>query len=613
MINVKKIVPLLVATTLLLNGCTISGRQSFNAEIATQALETALADSVTDENGETYRNAVIYVEAPNQNFVYTGAAGTARADTGEPMTVEHQFEIASIGKTMTAVIIMQLWEEGALGPNGLDATLEELQAFPPEVLDVLHIIDGVSYGREITVRHLLNQTTGLRDLLNDNAKELGDDYPEYMGYAPGSLNHTVIFDEERGFEAMMRCVHEGQPEGCALEDYHLAYTWPHWDYQAWQNDPTDKMAGLLNFFLDGANENALWQPGEGFHYSDTNYVILGLLIEELTGNSLHYELRDRIFDPLGMDATYMSYATNPPASQWENRVADHWAAGYPLISSGVNLSMDWSGGGEFSTVSDLNTFIRALANNELFENEATLEEMVTRPEAHDEPYAAGIVVLPADDGLLLHHSGSSGCWVEYHTAHDLSVAGMVGEMDDVERFIQLRADIYEALDSAGMQSSAIRTTVAGAPLSIALMTGQAPAAALIALTVSLLLFLSALIAWPIGALINRKRTAPREKTSGARWIAAATICWNLIFLVLFLLNAMSNTYQLMYGFTPALCAVLWLPWVSVVLTPGMLVLAALAWKNSYWHVVARVHYTLVALAAVGFLWSLIQFRLLGML
>lgn len=610
---IRKLVPLLVATTLLLNGCTIGGRPSFDAEIATQALETALADSVTDENGEVYRNAVIYVQAPNQNFVYTGAAGIARADTSEPMTVDHQFEIASVGKTMTAVIIMQLWEEGALGPNGLDATLEELQAFPPEVLDVLHMIDGVSYGREITVRHLLNQTSGLLDHLNDSAEGLGDDFPEYMGYAPGSLNHTVIFDKEKGFEAMMRCVHEGQPDGCAPEDYYLTYTWPHWDYEAWQNDPTDKIAGLLNFFLGGANENALWQPGEGFHYADTNYVILGLLVEKLTGNSLHRELRDRIFDPLGMDTTYMSYATDPPASQWEKRVADHWAVGYPLISSGVNLSMDWSGGGEFSTVSDLNTFIRALVNSDLFKNEATLDEMIARPDVHDEPYAAGIVVLPADNGLLLRHSGSSGCWVEYHTAHDLSIAGMVGEMDDIERFVQLRADVYEALYRAGMRSPAIRTTVAGTPLTLALVAGQAPMAVLVVLALSLLMFLSALIAWPVNALVSRKRNAPQEKTNGTRWVAAVTICLNLAFLVLFILNAMSNTYQLMYGFTPTLRAILWLPWVSIALTLGVLVLAALAWKNGLWRVVARVHYTLVALATVGFLWSLIQFRLLGTL
>ena len=70
-------------------------------------------------------------------YTYTGADGVARADTGEMMTSDHQFAIASVGKPMTAVIIYQLWEEGKFGPRGLDATIAELGVFPPEVIDSL--------------------------------------------------------------------------------------------------------------------------------------------------------------------------------------------------------------------------------------------------------------------------------------------------------------------------------------------------------------------------------------------------------------------------------------------------------------------------------------------
>ncbi len=42
------------------------------------------------------------------------------------------------------------------------------------------------------------------------------------------------------------------------------------------------------------NETTLWKPGITFHYADTNSIILGLLIEKLTGNSLHQELGTRI-------------------------------------------------------------------------------------------------------------------------------------------------------------------------------------------------------------------------------------------------------------------------------------------------------------------------------
>jgi CubicO group peptidase (beta-lactamase class C family) len=114
----KKIVLFsLAVATFFASGCMAFGRErGFDAAQANRALDAALARSVVDEDGNVYRNAVIYVDAPNQNFAYAGAAGMARADTRESMTVDHQFFIASVGKPMTAVIIFQLWEEGAFLP-----------------------------------------------------------------------------------------------------------------------------------------------------------------------------------------------------------------------------------------------------------------------------------------------------------------------------------------------------------------------------------------------------------------------------------------------------------------------------------------------------------------
>ncbi|MBN1122205.1 MAG: serine hydrolase, partial [Anaerolineae bacterium] len=100
-------------------GCTAS--TTIDAAKADARLDTLLDAAVRDENGELYRNAAIKVSMPG--YEYEGAAGIARVDTGETMTVDHQFAIASVGKPMTAAIIYQLWEEGAFGPKGLDSTL----------------------------------------------------------------------------------------------------------------------------------------------------------------------------------------------------------------------------------------------------------------------------------------------------------------------------------------------------------------------------------------------------------------------------------------------------------------------------------------------------------
>ena len=595
------------------SGCVPQRNQSkFNAELARQRLDEAIIRAVTDENGKIYRNAVIRIDAPDYGFTYVNAAGIARVDTGEGMTIDHQFTIASVGKTMTSVVILQLQEEGALGEKGLDATLADLNAFPPEVLDALHKINGISYGREITVRQLLNQTSGLKDVLMDDEHGIGDDYPkEYRGYAPGSLNGVVVFDKEKGFEAMMRCLKEGIPAGCSRDDYYLSYTWPQWDYQAWVADPTNKMAGLLNFYMGGMNETALWKPGMAFHYADTNYIILGLLIEKLTGKSLHQELRTRIFDPLGMDHTYLAYSTNPSTEPWEGQHSDHWGSNTPLITNGLNLSMDWGAGGEVSTVQDLSVFTRAVATGKLFQQEATLKEIFRLPEGIERPfYAAGIITWPTDDGLILHHNGAPGSWIEYHTAYNISIVGTVNDLDRPDRFMALRGDIYSALAEAGLKSSNFKTGSASMNL-LTTLGGEPPIVLLTVLLGSLFIFLSALAAWFI-ALLRRQygNESSPLLASVARWLAISTIVLNLLFLTAFVFKIMSNPVQLMFGFNSSVISILFLPLLSIILTVGLIIFTVLAWKDSVWSVAERIHYTLITLAALGFLWTLNEPHLL---
>jgi len=105
LVNIKVLeCVVLVLFVLVTSGCvTQKSEKTFTADLARQQLDAALVRAVTDEKGKIYRNAVIRIEAPEYDFTYTGAAGTARADTGEAMTVDHQFTIASVGKTMTAV------------------------------------------------------------------------------------------------------------------------------------------------------------------------------------------------------------------------------------------------------------------------------------------------------------------------------------------------------------------------------------------------------------------------------------------------------------------------------------------------------------------------------
>jgi CubicO group peptidase (beta-lactamase class C family) len=465
----KVCVILLSLMALIVSSCA----HTFDPAAVKAELDAALQKSVTTENGEINRNALLYINAPQDNFVYAGAAGLGRADTGEPMSIEHQYILASVGKTMTAVVILQLMEEGLLGPNGLDATLAELEIFPEEVIEQLHVMDGVSYGHEITIRHLLNHTSGIKDIQHDDENGIASDYSTGGWGAPNSVNGIKTHDEQKGTYAFIDCfqgaipagmqiteyiIKDGIPEACNPDDYYLFYQWPHWDYAAWKEDSSNKQAGLLNFYLSAMNQTPLFKPGTQYRYSDTNYIILALVIEALTGNSYHHELRTRIFDPLEMNDTYLRFSSDPAYQQWEYKLSEMWAMSYPSVTLGVNISQDWGGGGHVSTVHDQDVFIRALANGELFENQETLDEMLKYPITLGEVgglfgkrpfgYACGLVVISREDGKPdIGHLGSSGAWLMYSMQSELSFIGTINEEADegFERRLQFFKDIREPL------------------------------------------------------------------------------------------------------------------------------------------------------------------------
>ncbi len=452
----RRLIFLSMVFILILTGCTDSNYQikRFAPQKTTELLENALQDSIIGPDGKTFGNSAVCVDFPEAEYRFTGAKGIGREDTAEAMTTEHQFFISSVGKTFTACVILQMNEEGAFGEKGLDTSLGELELFPKEVLNILHRKDGVSYGEEITVRQLLNHTTGLKNVDNDSAEGIGDDYPETMGYAPGSLNYIDVYDKSKGLDAALKFINDGVPKDGKLSDYYLFQPLPEWDYDTWLSNPHDKMAGQLNFFLDGANENALFKPGESMYYSDTNYLILGLLIEKLTGKSLDEVKNERIFQPLGMTHTYLNDAAT--AQDRKYRLSDYWADGLPLVSLGIDLSRtDRGDGGEITTLNDLNTFIRSLAKGKLFRDPSTLDQMLKLPFGGDFGYADGIIYAKTDAGVMLSHNGSSGAWMEYYSNYDLSIVGTVNEIN-TERMMSLRAAVFDALRKGGLKSSTFR-------------------------------------------------------------------------------------------------------------------------------------------------------------
>ena len=128
----------------------------------------------------------------------------------------------------------------------------------------------------------------------------------------------------------------------------------------------------------------------------------------------------------------------------------------------------------------------------------------------------------------------------------------------------------------------------------------------------LALFASAIVALPVAAVSRRRKGGtPSRAARTARWLAGVTGALNLILPVWFVLLLLE--YAQTYAWpTEAVTAItrLWL--LSVPLTAAVVVMAVLAWKDRYWSLFGRVHYTLVALAAILFVVLLSNWNLIGL-
>jgi D-alanyl-D-alanine carboxypeptidase len=143
-------------------------------------------------------------------------------------------------------------------------------------------------------------------------------------------------------------------------------------------------------------------PGAGWSYSNTNYVVLGLIVEAATKHALATELRRRIFTPLRLHDT--SFPTKP-------RIAGRYAHGYflrPLedVSDG-SPSVVWAAGALVSTADDLSRFYRALLGGRLLSPELLRQMERTVTPAPGFSYGLGLQKLHGPCGTFWGHSGGS--------------------------------------------------------------------------------------------------------------------------------------------------------------------------------------------------------------
>jgi D-alanyl-D-alanine carboxypeptidase len=255
------------------------------------------------------------------------AAGYGDLARRTPMRATDRFRIGSETKTFVATVVLQLVGERRL------SLADTVERWLPGL---------VPGGQKITVRQLLNHTSGLFDYAEDKVFERQLDNPVKV-WAPRRL--------------------------VAIATAHAP----------------------------------LFPPGARWSYSNTGYILLGLIVEQATGSSLGSQLRKRIFAPLRLRAT--SFDTKP-------QIAGRHAHGYtrfrkPRLTdvSVISPSLLWAAGAIVSTADDLVRFHRALFRGRLLRPGLLAAMETTVRVTPEQRYGLGVFRTRWPCGVFWGHGG----------------------------------------------------------------------------------------------------------------------------------------------------------------------------------------------------------------
>ncbi|ELR70492.1 hypothetical protein C900_03651 [Fulvivirga imtechensis AK7] len=347
------------------------------------------------KNNKKLHNAYLLVHSDRHDIHFNMAAGHT---DGTPAHKDQPYHIASIGKLFTAVILAILEEKEMISYHS-----RVVDYLPEELLTGLHLYKGRDYTYDIQIRHLLNHSSGIADYFTDKPK--------------------------RGRPILDRILEEP------------SRVWTPQETIGW----TKK------------NLPARFPPGSGFHYSDTGYHLLGLLIEKVTLKKFDQVLHDLIFKPLDMKQSYLTgysqpavASQHPRAGLYVNRVN---VIDYP------SLSIDYAGGGITSTSEDLLKFMKALVNHELisFESFDKMKDWSKFNLGMDYGYGLMNVRTHAFPFLMSRkyniwgNAGAIGSFMFYNAAMDVYIIGNFNLLNYVRQSFVFMLKVLRKLSKAGLK------------------------------------------------------------------------------------------------------------------------------------------------------------------
>ena len=204
-----------------------------------------------------------------------------------------------------------------------------------------------------------------------------------------------------------------------------------------------KPGELVSYIL---NEEPLFEPGKGFAYSDTNYILVGMIIEKIEGTDFYSSLQQRILTPLQL-ASVIPTNTRTIERLAQGYMEEKGPLGFDekLLDNGIskyNLQFEWTGGGLAFETRDYARWLKLLFEGRAFDIDKVGEQYfdpVTSPEIGGE-YGWGYqqMTLP-DVGRGMGHSGFFPGYFTiglYFPEHRIAVAMQVNtsEMDRLKSF-----------------------------------------------------------------------------------------------------------------------------------------------------------------------------------
>ncbi len=343
-----------------------------------QELEYIVTNAV--KNNKRIKSCVLQVAKGDGTIAWSGAAGFAYQAGQIPMTKETPIYLASITKLYVATAIMKLYEQSSLR---LDDPISK--CLPQNLIQRLNVYQGRDYSHQITIEQLLAHTSGIPDYYDEKGKD-GKTLFEILKSDPQRL----------------------------------------WSVE-------DQIARVR----DDLQSRSI--PGEKAFYSDTNYQLLGKIIESRTGKPLQKVLSELLFLPLNLRHTWLVGHTSP-----QNRPSVHVAdvfSGDENITKMRANTFYWADGGIVSTTDDEVMFLKALKEG-LIIKPATLELMHHwNPIENTGPFQYGFGIMRIKFPSFIEwaldippnvwgHSGSLGSFLYYSPENDLYIAGTINQAND---------------------------------------------------------------------------------------------------------------------------------------------------------------------------------------